>query len=396
MSEETRGSASAASFPDAPTSTGSANRPSAGSRELRKSDPDAKLADAQFDLAKQYGFASWRALKAHVDSLTVEGQLFDAARNGDVDALDRPARRASGQVAARNKPYEWTLLHAAARRRGSLAAVDLLLERGLDVNTREKGDNTYADALGGGGGTPRRRAATGRRRRRRRRPRRRSRARGNRMGDVLGRLRRRRASRHCQLPHQPRRASPHLLGDRDESRRRSASHRRGRPNGAEQADESEREPSASDSLRGAHESRRRWWRCCSRWAPIPPRPTTPVPPSHSTPRHPRSGVTCSRRCLSIGRADVFTALAVGDEAAAARLMADGRLAGSAFISRQSAAMYGSEVATRSRRRSKRPLDAIAGIEVVVRQFTRLVQHRVGVGVEGVDLAGNKAGANSFR
>jgi ankyrin repeat protein len=43
----------------------------------------------------------------------------------------------------RAKPYEWSLLHFAAAG-GHLAAVDRLLARGLDVNTREKGDNTYA------------------------------------------------------------------------------------------------------------------------------------------------------------------------------------------------------------------------------------------------------------
>jgi ankyrin repeat protein len=35
------------------------------------------------------------------------------------------------------------LLHLAATS-GHLATVDLLLKRGLDVNVREKGDNTYA------------------------------------------------------------------------------------------------------------------------------------------------------------------------------------------------------------------------------------------------------------
>src|SRR5207237_6081006 len=40
-------------------------------------------------------------------------------------------------------PYEWTLLHLVAQS-GQLAVVDLLLNRGFDVNTREKGDNTYA------------------------------------------------------------------------------------------------------------------------------------------------------------------------------------------------------------------------------------------------------------
>jgi len=38
--------------------------------ELREANPDAQLADAQFELAAQYGFSSWRALKTHVDSLT--------------------------------------------------------------------------------------------------------------------------------------------------------------------------------------------------------------------------------------------------------------------------------------------------------------------------------------
>jgi cytohesin len=44
---------------------------------------------------------------------------------------------------ARDEPYAWTLLHAAAQN-GHLAVVDLLLKRGLDVNARESGDNTGA------------------------------------------------------------------------------------------------------------------------------------------------------------------------------------------------------------------------------------------------------------
>jgi hypothetical protein len=38
-------------------------------RELRTRDRNAKLSDAQFALARQYGFSSWRALKAHMDRL---------------------------------------------------------------------------------------------------------------------------------------------------------------------------------------------------------------------------------------------------------------------------------------------------------------------------------------
>src|SRR4051812_5145558 len=74
--------------------------------ELRKTDPAAKLADAQLAVARQNGFPSWRALKVQLDSLGVEGQLFEAAR------------------------------------KGRLAVVDTLLSGGLDPNVREQGDNT--------------------------------------------------------------------------------------------------------------------------------------------------------------------------------------------------------------------------------------------------------------
>ena len=111
--------------------------------ELLEANPDALLADAQFDLAKSYGFSSWRALKAHIESRTIEGQLFDAARSGDVEKLTALLDEHPDKLLARDDPYEHTLLHASAHN-GHLAAVDLLLARGLDVNAREKGDNTYA------------------------------------------------------------------------------------------------------------------------------------------------------------------------------------------------------------------------------------------------------------
>jgi hypothetical protein len=37
-------------------------------RELQQRNPDAILADAQHELAREYGFASWPKLKAHVDA----------------------------------------------------------------------------------------------------------------------------------------------------------------------------------------------------------------------------------------------------------------------------------------------------------------------------------------
>jgi ankyrin repeat protein len=142
MSEQTGGSAAASvSLPDAANLEWLRKQAKRRLHELRQTNPSAKLSDAQFDLAKRYGFSSWRALKAHIDSLTVDGQLFDAARKGDVHRLGALLDRYPEKLRARAKPYEWTLLHLAAQH---LAAVDLLLRRGLDVNAREKGDNTYA------------------------------------------------------------------------------------------------------------------------------------------------------------------------------------------------------------------------------------------------------------
>ncbi len=77
------------------------------------------------------------------ESATVDSQLFDAARNGDVGALGALLDEHPDKLHVRNKPYEHTLLHVAAFA-GHLTNVDLLLKRGLDVNAREKGDNTYA------------------------------------------------------------------------------------------------------------------------------------------------------------------------------------------------------------------------------------------------------------
>jgi ankyrin repeat protein len=70
-------------------------------------------------------------------------QFFDAARGGDANTLGALLDAHPDKLQLRDQPYEWSLLHIAAAG-GHLAAVDLLLARGLDVNTRERGDNTYA------------------------------------------------------------------------------------------------------------------------------------------------------------------------------------------------------------------------------------------------------------
>ncbi len=75
--------------------------------------------------------------------MSVDERLFEAAKQGDVGTLTALLDRHPDKLLARNEPYQHTLLHVAAFA-GHLDAVDLLLRRGLDVNAREKGDNTYA------------------------------------------------------------------------------------------------------------------------------------------------------------------------------------------------------------------------------------------------------------
>ena len=103
-------------LPDAPSLAWLRKHAKRHLAELRRTNPDAQLSDAQFDLATQYGFSSWRALKAHIDSLTVDGQLFEAARHGDANTLAALLDKNPDRLQARAKPYEWTLLHAAAHR----------------------------------------------------------------------------------------------------------------------------------------------------------------------------------------------------------------------------------------------------------------------------------------
>lgn len=148
MSDDTRSSAPL-TLPDAPDLEWLRKEAKRRLRELRETQPDAKLADAQFSLAKEYGFASWRALKTHVDSLTIEGKMFAVAKAGDARTLAKLLDEHPQKLFARAKPYQFTLLHAGAAHYG---VVDLLLERGMDPNAREEGDNTTAMHWAGAAG----------------------------------------------------------------------------------------------------------------------------------------------------------------------------------------------------------------------------------------------------
>jgi ankyrin repeat protein len=104
--------------------------------ELRAEKPDAKLHQAQRAIANEYGFNSWRALKAHVDRInpTVRNHahVFEAARAGDVEAVRRAI--ASGFDPA-TPDVDGRTIHQIAKDRGH-EAIELLARDVQGGNTR--------------------------------------------------------------------------------------------------------------------------------------------------------------------------------------------------------------------------------------------------------------------
>jgi ankyrin repeat protein len=106
---------------------------------LRTANPTAKLAEAQLAVAREYGFPSWRALKAEIDRRNAPNvaEFMRACAAGDVDALRKLLKTdpglARGHVAAGS-----TGLHMAIRHPDALR---LLIEHGADPNARDVGDN---------------------------------------------------------------------------------------------------------------------------------------------------------------------------------------------------------------------------------------------------------------
>jgi len=114
--------------------------------QMRRTDPRAQLAAALLAVARDHGFASWRALKAEVERRQADAvaRFFEACRQGDAAAvralLDRDPSLVRAEAPAAHH-RGWTPLHEAARR-GQPEIARLLLERGADPNAREEGDNT--------------------------------------------------------------------------------------------------------------------------------------------------------------------------------------------------------------------------------------------------------------
>jgi ankyrin repeat protein len=111
--------------------------------ELRTRDASAKLHEAQLAVANDYGFPSWRALKARVDVLSLDGQIVAAAKDGRAPDLDRLLAQHPRKITITGSQWNRPLLHIAAAE-GHLDCVNVLLRRGFDIATRDKFDNATA------------------------------------------------------------------------------------------------------------------------------------------------------------------------------------------------------------------------------------------------------------
>src|SRR5262245_5572017 len=111
--------------------------------ELRTRDASAKLHQAQLEIARDYGFPSWRALKAHVDALSLDGQIIAAAVEGRADDLDRLLAAHPAKIAITGSRWDRPLLHLAAEA-GHLDCVEVLLRRGFDIDRRDRFDHATA------------------------------------------------------------------------------------------------------------------------------------------------------------------------------------------------------------------------------------------------------------
>jgi hypothetical protein len=99
-------------------------------KDLFKAGQAESLARAQFQIARQYGFASWPKLKAHVESLQLAGQLKQAIAAND---LARVQELLTSNPGLRQVLIDDVPLMAVAQP-GRIPMMELLVCHGADVN----------------------------------------------------------------------------------------------------------------------------------------------------------------------------------------------------------------------------------------------------------------------
>jgi ankyrin repeat protein len=111
-------------------------------RDLLKTGAAASITDAQFKIARLYGFASWPALKAHIESLQEIGQLKQAIDTNDIDRVKammtrNPALHSAPLGYGKDGPLTWVAECRVPWESPSparLAMAAWMLEHGSDVH----------------------------------------------------------------------------------------------------------------------------------------------------------------------------------------------------------------------------------------------------------------------
>jgi ankyrin repeat protein len=111
-------------------------------KDLLETGAAATLSDAQFKIARLYGFASWPKLKAHIDSLEEIGQLKQAIDTNDIDRVKtlmtrNPSLHRAPLGYGKDGPLTWVAECRVPRespRPARLAMAEWMIARGSDVH----------------------------------------------------------------------------------------------------------------------------------------------------------------------------------------------------------------------------------------------------------------------
>jgi hypothetical protein len=111
-------------------------------KDLLRAGGAASLARAQFQVARQYGFASWPKLKAHVESLQAVGQLKQAIDANDLERVKHlmtrhPELHRAPIGYGKNGPLTWVAECRVPREppgEARLAMARWMIEHGSDVH----------------------------------------------------------------------------------------------------------------------------------------------------------------------------------------------------------------------------------------------------------------------
>lgn len=111
-------------------------------KDLLKAGAAKSLADAQFQIARLYGFASWPKLKAHVESFEEVGQLKQAIDTNDIDRVKtlmsrNPALHTAPLGYGEDGPLTWVAECRVPWEPPSparLAMAEWMIEHGSDVH----------------------------------------------------------------------------------------------------------------------------------------------------------------------------------------------------------------------------------------------------------------------